>query len=58
MTNEYRLLRDLFENYDKEVRPVFNKTDVVNVNFSMSLIQIVNVVSRWCIGRLELTTLS
>lgn len=44
-TEEFRLLRDLFKDYDKEVRPVYNTTDVVNVNFSLSLIQIISVVS-------------
>lgn len=43
-TEEFRLLRDLFNDYDKEVRPVYNTTDVVNVEFSMSLIQIISVV--------------
>ena len=44
-TEEFRLLRDLFEHYDKEVRPVYNTTDAVNVDFSLSLIQIISVVS-------------
>ena len=43
-TEEFRLLRDLFKDYDKEVRPVYNTSDVVNVNFSLSLIQIISVV--------------
>lgn len=45
MSDEARLLRNLFDDYDNQVRPVFNTTDVVNVRFSLSLIQIVNVVS-------------
>ena len=44
-TEEFRLLRNLFKHYDKEVRPVYNTSDVVNVNFSLSLIQIISVVS-------------
>ena len=44
-TEEFRLLRNLFKDYDKEVRPVYNTSDVVNVNFSLSLIQIISVVS-------------
>ena len=44
-TDEFRLLRDLFKDYDKEVRPVYKNTDVVNVQFSLSLIQIISVVS-------------
>ena len=45
LSDEARLLRHLFDDYDNQVRPVFNTTDVVNVKFSLSLIQIVNVVS-------------
>ena len=44
-THEFRLLRDLFEHYDKEVRPVFNTSSPVHVKFSLSLIQIISVVS-------------
>ena len=44
-TDEFRLLRDLFNHYDKEARPVYNVSDVVNVEFSLSLIQIISVVS-------------
>ena len=44
-TEEFRLLRNLFKDYDKEVRPVYNTSDVVNVNFSLSIIQIISVVS-------------
>ena len=45
LTHEARLLRHIFDNYDNQVRPVYNRTHVVNVLFSLSLIQIVNVVS-------------
>lgn len=45
-TEEFRLLRNLFKDYDKEVRPVYNTSDVVNVNFSLSLIQIISVNSK------------
>lgn len=43
-TEEFRLLRDLFKDYDKEVRPVYNTSEAVNVEFSLSLIQIISVV--------------
>lgn len=45
-THEFRLLRDLFEHYDKEVRPVFNTSSPVHVKFSLSLIQIISVNSK------------
>eukprot|EP00794_Sanderia_malayensis_P007313 gene7314-8131_t len=45
-TPEIRLLRNIFDNHDNQVRPVFNRTDVINVQFSLSLIQIVNVNSK------------
>ncbi|EDO42054.1 predicted protein [Nematostella vectensis] len=45
-TAEKRLLADLFRNYDSEVRPVFNDSDKVNVEFSLSLIQIIAVNSK------------
>ncbi|XP_074615026.1 neuronal acetylcholine receptor subunit alpha-10-like isoform X2 [Acropora palmata] len=45
-TEEFRLLRDLFKDYDKEVRPVYNTSEAVNVEFSLSLIQIISVNSK------------
>ncbi|KXJ09443.1 neuronal acetylcholine receptor subunit alpha-10 [Exaiptasia diaphana] len=45
-THEKRLLKNLFQNYDKEVRPVLKKNDSVNVEFSLSLIQIISVNSK------------
>jgi len=45
-TEEFRLLRDLFKHYDKEVRPVYNTSTAVNVQFSLSLIQIISVNSK------------
>jgi len=47
-THEKRLLKDLFQNYDKEVLPVLKKNDTVNVEFSLALIQIISVVSITC----------
>lgn len=35
---EFWFLWDLFKNYDKEVRLVYNISDVVNVEFSLVLI--------------------
>ena len=46
-TVEHRLLQDTVysSSYNREVRPVLKETDVVNVSFSMTLVQIVDVVS-------------
>ena len=43
---EHRLLQDTVysPSYNREVRPALNETDVVNVGFSMTLVQIVDVV--------------
>lgn len=43
--DEYRLLQDLRENYDKVERPVLNHTASINVNVRAILQQIVDVVS-------------
>ena len=47
MSAEHRLLQDLIysESYNKEVRPALHEKDVVKVSFSLSLVQIVDVVS-------------
>ena len=44
---EHRLLQDLIysDSYNREVRPVLHDKDVVKVSFSLSLVQIVDVVS-------------
>lgn len=44
---EHRLLQDLIysESYNREVRPALHEKDVVKVSFSLSLVQIVDVVS-------------
>ncbi|RWS15341.1 acetylcholine receptor subunit beta-like 1, partial [Dinothrombium tinctorium] len=43
--DEERLVRDLFRDYNKLIRPVKVINDTVEVRFSMSLIQLINVVS-------------
>ena len=46
-TVEHRLLQDLIysKSYSREVRPALHNSDVLRVQFSMSLVQIVDVVS-------------
>ena len=46
-TVEHRLLQDLIysKSYSREVRPAVHNSDVLRVQFSMSLVQIVDVVS-------------
>lgn len=41
---EERLIRDLFRDYNKLIRPVETINMSVEVQFSMSLIQLINVV--------------
>lgn len=43
--DEQRLLRKLMANYDQSVRPVFNISHSVVVNFSLTLVQIMDMVS-------------
>ena len=43
--NEHRLLRDLFKNYDKDARPVFDKQKAVNVELDVAYSQLVDLVS-------------
>ncbi|CAK9297068.1 unnamed protein product [Gordionus sp. m RMFG-2023] len=43
---EGRLIRDLFRNYNKLIRPVRNRTEHLNVQFGLSLIQLINVNER------------
>ena len=47
MTVEHRLLQDLIysESYSREVRPALHDNEVLRVAFSLSLVQIVDVVS-------------
>lgn len=45
LTDEERLIKDLFANYTKEARPVVNPTDKIVVTFGFELVQLVNVVS-------------
>lgn len=42
---EYKLMRDLFRNYDRRIRPSKNASDPLNVTFGLSLAQIIDVVS-------------
>lgn len=42
--DEERLVRDLFRDYNKLIRPVEINNMTVEVLFSMSLIQLINVV--------------
>ena len=43
--NEYRLIRDLFINYDKRVRPSIHHSQPVNITYGVALAQIIDVVS-------------
>ena len=42
---EKQLLKDLFEDYDKNMRPVLNDRETVTVTIGLSLHQIMDVVS-------------
>lgn len=41
---EYRLMRDLLRNYDRQVRPSLNASEPLNVTFGLALAQIIDVV--------------
>ena len=43
---EKALLKDLFKDYDKDMRPVLNDSDTVTVKIGLSLHQIMDVVSK------------
>ena len=43
--DEQRLLMKMFRTYDNSVRPVYNATSNVVVNFGLTLIQIMDMVS-------------
>ena len=45
LTDEERLINDLFTNYTKSARPVLNPKDKIEVIFGFELVQLVNVVS-------------
>ena len=45
LTDEERLINDLFANYTKSARPVLNPKDKIEVIFGFELVQLVNVVS-------------
>lgn len=40
---EYYLVKDLFRNYDRRLRPSFNHTEVLNVTFGIALQNIMEV---------------
>ena len=42
--DEDRLLRDLFKDYNKDVRPVVNMSQAVQVTFGITFSQIIDVV--------------
>ena len=44
--SEYRLTQYLMSNYDPSVRPARNSAEPLEVNFSLSLHHIIDVVSR------------
>lgn len=44
--NEYRLIRDLFINYDKRVRPSMHHSQPVNITYGVALAQIIDVDER------------
>jgi len=44
-TNETRLYKDLFKNYNKYTHPVINESRPVTVTFDFQLIRIIDVVS-------------
>ena len=45
LPDEQRLLMKLMSNYDQNIRPVYNITSSVTVNFSLTLVQIMDMVS-------------
>ena len=45
-TNETRLYKDVFENYNKYNRPVLKESHAVLVEFDYQLIRIIDVVRR------------
>lgn len=45
MSEEQRLLRDMFQNYSKYARPALNRDDQVVVTFRAKLKQIIDLVS-------------
>jgi len=46
MPDEQRLLMKLLRSYDPGIRPVFNVSQNVVVNFSLTLVQIMDMVSK------------
>lgn len=42
--DEERLVRDLFRDYNKLIRPVESMNDTVKVRFGLSFVQLINVV--------------
>lgn len=45
---ELTLFRDLFDGYDKRLRPALRKEDNVTVILGISVHQLIDIVSTWC----------
>lgn len=43
---EHRLMKDLFDGYNKDSRPVFDKSKAVDVELDVAYSQLVDLVSR------------
>ena len=46
--DELSLFRDLFDGYDKRIRPVLRKEDNVTVTLGISMFQLIDLVSSVC----------
>jgi hypothetical protein len=55
-SNEKRLLHDLLDSYNTLERPVVNESDPLQLSFGLTLMQIINVVSRFLCYNLYRTT--
>ena len=47
--DELSLFRDLFDGYDKRIRPVLRKEDNVTVTLGISMFQLIDLVSGVCL---------
>mgnify|MGYP000418139986 CR=1 FL=1 len=43
---EHKLMKDLFQNYSKEARPVMNKSEAIAVKFDLAYSQLIYLVRR------------
>lgn len=50
---ELTLFRDLFDGYDKRLRPALRKEDNVTVILGISVHQLIDIVSTWCMRYIE-----